>query len=278
MNLEQLFPHARPWVENLANTFPGSFVKPQFAWWEVLHILSLVTLGGTSIVMNLRLIGVGLTREPLSEIYRSLKTLQTVGVAGIVVTGLLIGSANAERLYDSTAFIVKLLALMAGIILTYGASRPAAKADGAVGGAVGGAVKAWFAVGVAIWLGALWVFATGDLISPGVFHVITAAALIVALATAGRGRLVYLGVLTALIGLQFIWTHFIVRPDDRHRLDPVNIAFAWIFSAWIVGTALFLLLRAGRDEAGGRLAKLIGYAGILVWVTAAAAGRWIAFA
>jgi hypothetical protein len=274
MNLEQVFPHARPWVEGLANTFPGSFVKPQFAWWEVLHILSLVTLGGTSILMNLRLIGVGLTREPPSEIYRSLKTLQTVGVVGIVVTGLLIGSANAERLYDSTAFIVKMLALAAGVILTYGASRPAARADGAVSGAA----KAWFAIGVAVWLAALWVFATGDLISPGVFHVITAAALIVAFATRGRGRLLYLGVLIPLIGLQFVWTHFVVRPDDYVRLDPVNIAFAWIFSAWIVGTALFQLFRAGRGAAGGPLTRLIGYAAILVWVTAAAAGRWIAFA
>ncbi|MDB5425686.1 MAG: hypothetical protein JWQ29_3102 [Phenylobacterium sp.] len=274
MNLEQVFPHARPWVESLANTFPGSFVKPQFAWWEVLHILSLVTLGGASILMNLRLIGVGLTREPPSEIYRSLKTLQTVGVVGIVVTGLLIGSANAERLYDSTAFIVKMLALAAGVILTYGASRPVARADGAVGAAA----KAWFAIGVAVWLAALWVFATGDLISPGVFHVITAAALIVAFATRGRGRLLYLGVLIALIGLQFVWTHFVVRPDDYVRLDPVNIAFAWIFSAWIVGTALFQLFRAGRVEAGGPLTRLIGYAAILVWVTAAAAGRWIAFA
>ena len=55
---------------------------------------------------------------------------------GIIVTGVLIGSANAERLYDSAAFIVKMLALIAGIILTYGVSRPVAAADGAVGAAV----------------------------------------------------------------------------------------------------------------------------------------------
>ena len=48
MNLEQFWPHARPWVENLANTFPGKYVKPQFAWWEVGHVLSLITLGGTT--------------------------------------------------------------------------------------------------------------------------------------------------------------------------------------------------------------------------------------
>ena len=274
MNLEQFFPHARPWVENLVNVWPTPYVKPQFAWWEVAHVVSLITLGGTSILMNLRLIGVGLTQEPPSELYRSLKLWQTIGIVGIVVTGVLIGMANAERLYDSAAFIVKMLALIAGIILTYGASRPVAKADGAVSVAS----KVWFVIGMAIWLAGLCVIATGDLINPGVFHIITAAALIVLFAVKGRVRLAYLGVLIAMIVLQFVWTHFIVKPDDYDRLNPVNIGFAWAFSVWIVGMALFQLFRAGRGAEGGPLTKVIGYAAILVWVTAAAAGRWIAFA
>src|SRR5260370_931662 len=84
-------------------------------------------------LMNLRLLGVALTAEPPSEIYRNLRFWQNAGVIGIVFTGVAIGSANAERLYDSAAFIVKMLALLAGIILTYGASRPVSAADGAVG-------------------------------------------------------------------------------------------------------------------------------------------------
>jgi hypothetical protein len=274
MNLEEFFPHARPWVENLVNVWPTPYVKPQFAWWEVGHIVSLITLGGTSILMNLRLIGVGLTQEPPSELYRSLKLWQTIGIIGIVVTGILIGMANAERLYDSAAFIVKMLALISGIVLTYGASRPVAKADGAV--SVGS--KIWFVIGSAFFLAAIWVFATGDLINPGVFHLISAAALIVLFATKGRGRWIYLGVLLALIVAQFVATHIVVKPDDYARLTPVNIAFACIFAVWIVGTALVQLFRAGRGADGGPLTKLIGYASILVWVTAAAAGRWIAFA
>jgi hypothetical protein len=274
MNLEEFFPQARPWVENLVNVWPTPYVKPQFAWWEVGHIVSLITLGGTSILMNLRLIGVGLTQEPPSELYRSLKLWQTIGIIGIIVTGILIGMANAERLYDSAAFIVKMLALLAGIILTYGASRPVAKADGAVSVVS----KIWFVIGSAFFLAAIWVFATGDLINPGVFHLISGAALIVLFATKGRGRWIYLGVLLALIVAQFVATHIVVKPDDYARLTPVNIAFACIFSIWILGTALVQLFRAGRGAEGGPLTKLIGYASILVWVTAAAAGRWIAFA
>ncbi|HEX4712754.1 DUF6644 family protein [Phenylobacterium sp.] len=274
MNLEQFLPHARPWVENLANTFPGKYVKPQFAWWEVGHVLSLITLGGTTILMNLRLLGAGLTQEPPSEIYRNLRFWQNVGVIGIIVTGVLIGSANAERLYDSAAFIVKMLALLAGVILTYGVSRPVAAADGTVGLLP----KIWFALGGAIFLLGLWVFSISELINPGVFHVITAAALLVLFVTQGRTRLVYLGVLIALIVAQFVGTHILVKPDDYAHLTPVNKAFAGTFTAWIVGTALFQLFRAGRGDEGGPLTKVIGYATILVWVMGAAAGRWIAFA
>lgn len=274
MNLEQFWPHARPWVESLANTFPGKYVKPGFFGWEIGHVLSLITVGGTTILMNLRLLGVGLTQEPPSEIYRNLRVWQNIGVIGIVVTGILIGSANAERLYDSAAFIVKMLALLAGVILTYGVSRPVAAADGAVSLAS----KIWFALGSAIFLLGLWVFATSELINPGVFHIITAAALIVLFVTQGRGRMVYLGVLIALIVAQFVGTHIIVKPDDYAHLTPVNKTFAGVFTAWIVGCALFQLFRAGRGEDGGPLTKIIGYATILVWVMGAAAGRWIAFA
>ena len=274
IEIEQFLPHIRPWVESLANTFPGKQIKPQFAVWEVGHILSLIVLGGTTILMNLRLLGVGLTAEPPSEIYRNLKFWQNAGIIGIVFTGVAIGSANAERLYDSAAFIVKMLALLAGIILTYGVSRPVAAADGAVGPIQ----KVWFALGSAVFLLGLWVFAVSDLVNVGVYHIITAAALVVLFATRGRLRLVYLGVLGAMIVAQYVNTHILIKPDDYDHLNPVNKAWTVAFSTWIVGAALVQLFRAGRGPEGGPLTKIIAYATILVWVMGAAAGRWIAFA
>jgi hypothetical protein len=226
INLEQFLPAARPWVENLVNVWPTPYVKPNFAIWEVGHILSLIALGGATILMNLRLIGVGLTQESPSEIYRNLRAVQTIGAVGIVITGVLIGMANAERLYDSAAFIVKMLALIGGLILTYGVSRPTA---------------------------------------------ITAAALLVLFVTRGRVRIVYAGVLAALVLAQ----ELAARVTDR---DSINISFAVAIAAWIVGTALVQFFRADQGEEDGPLTKIIGCATILVWLTGAAAGRWIAFA
>jgi hypothetical protein len=274
MKPSEIFPTIRPWVEGLADVWPAYIIKPQFASWEVLHILSLVILGGTSILLNLRLIGVGITNESPSEIHRNLRPWIHVGVIGIIVSGVLIGMANAERLYDSTAFTVKMLALVAGIVLTYGASGLTAKADGRVTPAA----RVWFLVGLAIFALALWVFAGGDLVNPGLWHMILAAALIVLFATRGPLRWLYLAGLAVLVVAQFVATHFVIKPDDFERLDPANIAFAWVFVAWIFGVAGFQLLIAGREPDGGPLTKVIGYATILVWVVAGAAGRWIAFA
>jgi hypothetical protein len=274
LTFEVFFPALRPWVENLVNVWPAPFVKPQFASFEVLHILSLILLGGTAILMNLRLVGAGMTDEPPSEIYRNLRRWQDLGVVGIVVTGVLIGMANAERLYDSTAFVVKMIALAAGIVLTYGASRPVARADGAVSNGA----RVWLLVGAALFLVGLWVFVTGTLINVGLFHVLTAAALIVLIALTGRLRWIYLAGLVVLIAAHQYLTHATIQPDDLAKLDPVNKTFFVLYSVWIFGAAAVQLFAKGRGAEAGPLAKLIAYATILVWVVGAAAGRWIAFA
>lgn len=273
MTFEELLPSLRPWVENLANVWPGAAIKPYFAQWQVLHILSLVVLGGASILLNLRLIGRGLGNEPPSEIEGNLRPWLHVGVIGIVVSGVLIGAANADRLYTSEAFTVKMLALVAGVLLTYGVSMPIARAEGRASRGV----KITFGIGAAVFALALWIFGTGELINPGLFHMLTAAALIVFFVAGGVLRWVFTGVLAILLGAQFVATHLIVKPDDYERLDPLNIAFAWIFAAWIFGVALAHAVRAPATHEGRLTAKLAGYATILVWVVGGAAGRWIAF-
>jgi len=275
MNLEHFFPQAKAWVETLGDIPPGSWVKgPKFGYasWEVGHILSLIMIGGTTILMNLRLLGAGLTQEKPAEIYRNLRVLQNVGVIGIIVTGVLIGSSNAVKLYDSSAFTVKMMALLAGIILTYGVSRPVAAANGAVALMP----KIWFAIGGSIFLAGLWIFATTELINVGVYHLITAVALILIPVLRGRLRWAYIAGLAALIVAQFVHTHFVIKPDDYAHLDPVNKVYTVLYVLWLVGAALVTLFR-GRGEEGGPLTKLMAYSTMLVWVLGAAAGRWIAF-
>ena len=275
LTFQNLFPQAKDWVYGLATSPVAIFVNgPQFGYasWEVGHILSLILIGGTTILMCMRLLGAGVTEEKPSEIYRNLRLWQNIGVIGIIVTGLLIGSANAAKLYNSSAFTVKMIALLAGVILTYGVARPVAAANGAVSTMA----KIWFAIGGAIFLAGLWIFTTTDLIDVGVYHLITAAALILLPVTKGRVRWSYVAALSVLIVAQFVHTHIVIKPDDYDHLNPVNKTYTALYVALIVGTALTTLFR-GRGDAGGPLAKLVAYSAMLVWVLGAAAGRWIAF-
>lgn len=270
-----LLPGLRPWVSNLANVWPAYYVKPNFAVWEVFHILALVILGGASIMVGLRLIGVGVTEEKPSTIWKDMRLYLHIGIAGVTVTGVLIGMANAERLYDSAAFTAKILCLVAGVILIYGATRPIARSDGAVSTAAFAAGG----VGVALWLFAVVVFLTGGLITPGLYHMLTAAALIATFVTRGRLRWVYLAGLAVILVAMYVTTHLILKPDDFKHADPANVTLAWIAAAWIFGCAGWRTYTTTRATPRREIfVRVIGYATILVWVTAAAGGRWIAFA
>jgi len=271
---QDFFPQLADWVANLDDIFPGKQIKPWFAQWEVGHILALIVLGGTSILLNLRLLGVGLTDEPASELHRNLKGWAWVGMIGIVMTGLLIGSANAERLYTSEAFSAKMVGLLAGLILTIGVTLPATRRDGALGpaGRVAGII------GVGIFLGAVGLFLQAKLSNPGLWHVITAAALIVLFAARGLIRIAYLGVMVAMIAGQQVLTHIVYKGDDYAHLDIVNKSFAWAFTAVILLTAIVQAVASGRSQEAGPLVKGLAFAAILVWVMTAAAGRWLAFA
>jgi hypothetical protein len=271
---QDFFPHLADWVANLDDVFPGKQIKPWFAQWEVGHILALIVLGGTSILLNLRLIGVGLTDEPPSELHRNLKVWAWVGMIGIVTTGLLIGSANAERLYTSEAFSAKMVGLLAGLILTIGVTLPATRRDGALGpaGRIAGIV------GVAIFLFGVGLFLQAKLSNPGLWHVITAAGLIVLFAARGLTRIAYLGVMLLMIAAQQVLTHIVYKGDDYAHLDIVNKSFAWGFTGVILLTAIIQAVASGRSQEAGPLVKGLAFAAILVWVMTAAAGRWLAFA
>lgn len=271
---QDFFPHLATWIGALDDTFPGKQVKPYFAQFEVGHILSLIVLGGSSILLNLRLMGVGLTDETPREMHRNLGVWVHIGLFSILLTGVLIGSANAERLFTSEAFSAKMVGLVAGIILTYGVTLPASRNDGALSPAS----RVAAVVGLAIFALAIWVFLSAKLANPGLWHVIFAGGLIVAYATRGLTRIIYLSGATVLIVAQQIMTHIVHKADDYANLDPTNKAFAWAFVVWILGAATLHALASGRGPHGGSATKALALAAILVWVMTAAAGRWLAFA
>lgn len=273
MTPHDIFPGLAPFVAAVGASDLANFIKAWFSAWEAVHLASMAILGGTSLLLNLRLIGVGITDEPPSEVHRNLRSWINVGLFGVLFTGVLMAMPDGRRIYNDAAFTVKMLALAAGIIFTYGVSGPVARADGQVGGAA----RIWWLVGMAILLLAVFSFSTTMGINPGMWHPISWAGLLVLFVIPGRMRWIYLAGLVLLIVAQTVGTHFVVHQDDYARVPVVNKAFAVVFAAWILGFAGLQLFRSRSGEAARPLTQAIGYASILVWVVVAAAGRWIAF-
>ena len=270
MTLAALFPEFEPWIRTLGENGLALAIKLFFPHFLVAHLLSLFLLGGCAILLNLRLVGVGF-EEPSAWVARRLRPMLDLSLAATLATGLLMAALEPVKLYGDTPFLVKMTALMAAVVATYGAALPVARAEGALGRATLGA----FVVALLLWMLALWVFATTLGSSPGVILVIFASGLLLAVALSGRTRWVYLIGLMAMVVAQQVVTHAFIDPDDFAALDPVNTAFTCVEAAWIL--AFLARLVAVRKQGTGRASRLVGSVTLLIWVTVAVAGRWIAF-
>ncbi len=83
---------------------------------ETVHVLGIVLLAGTVGILDLRLLGVILKREPASQIAGQILPLTWIGFAVMFSSGFLLFWAEAAKCYSNPAFRVKvLLLLLAGL-------------------------------------------------------------------------------------------------------------------------------------------------------------------
>ena len=83
---------------------------------ETAHLLGMTALVGTVAAFDLRLLGWGLQRTPVSELARRLLPWTWVGFGVQVVTGGLLFSSEAAKMYVNPAFRLKMLLIcLAGV-------------------------------------------------------------------------------------------------------------------------------------------------------------------
>jgi hypothetical protein len=104
------------WVQNtpLATALRGS--DSMFDILETIHTLGIVLVAGTIMLVDLRLLGLGLRREPVSDVVSRIVPWTVSGFVLMFVTGALLFAAEAVKLYSSPAFRIKLvLLILAGL-------------------------------------------------------------------------------------------------------------------------------------------------------------------
>jgi hypothetical protein len=89
-----------------------------FAVVEAIHLLAIAVLGGSVLVIDLRLLGVIFSKEPARILGRDLGKLLLGSLLVLILTGITMVSEEALKCYYSPAFRCK-MALLATAVLFY---------------------------------------------------------------------------------------------------------------------------------------------------------------
>jgi hypothetical protein len=123
---------------------------------EAVHLLALAMLGGAILMLDLRLLGLGLTAQPASSVERETRPWMIGSLATMILTGGLLGVSEAVKLYDKQAFWVKMIALACALVFTFAVKAPLARRDADLLGKAAGLVSLslWLTVALAgRWIG-----------------------------------------------------------------------------------------------------------------------------
>ena len=115
---------------------------------ECLHLLGLVLLGGSVLIVDMRLLGLGLRGQAVSDIGREAERWMLAGIGVMLASGLPLFLSEAVKCYYSTAFWVKMLTLAPAIAFALTVRRRVVSAEDGRVGRVGQTLAALASLGL----------------------------------------------------------------------------------------------------------------------------------
>jgi hypothetical protein len=117
---------------------------------EVLHLFGLTLLLGTVTVVDLRILGVGMRRQSVSDLAGQLAPWSVGAAILAIVTGILLFLSEAMKCYGNAAFPYKMWFLLGGIILYFATQRKITSPTSRMGS---GTLKAIAVLSLILWYG-----------------------------------------------------------------------------------------------------------------------------
>ena len=120
-----------PYFEWLASTSLSQAISAStwaFAVIESVHLLALSAIGGAVLLVDLRLLGLGIRSSTLEEVARDAQPWLIGSLVVMLVTGFLLFASEPVKCYNSTPFRVKMLCLALGTIFAFTVRRKVAMA------------------------------------------------------------------------------------------------------------------------------------------------------
>ena len=99
-----------------------------FPFIEAFHLVGLALIGGAVLLVDFRLMGLGLRRQPVAELARDAQPWLIGGVLFMIGSGVPLFLAEAIKCYYSFAFWTKMAALALAIIFSFTVRRRVALA------------------------------------------------------------------------------------------------------------------------------------------------------
>ncbi len=114
------------------NSFFGHGVRNSvwlFPFIEIFHLLALGVLGGTVVVTDLRMLGLRFREERVSGLAREVYPWMLGSLGVMVVSGFLLFSSEAVKMYGNRAFRAKMVCLVLAVIFNFTIFRKVTMAD-----------------------------------------------------------------------------------------------------------------------------------------------------
>ena len=126
-----------------------------FAFIEVFHLMGITLLLGAVLVVNLRLLGFGLTGTPAAQVAEDAMPWMLVGLFVAMGSGFCLFVSEALKCYNNPPFFVKMMMLLLALVFTFTAHRRLTRGDQASSSRLWRTLGAclslvlWFGVGLA---------------------------------------------------------------------------------------------------------------------------------
>ena len=117
------------WCENSSLGEAIRASKWLFPVIESFHLLGLAVIGGAVLVVNLRLMGFGIERQPVAQLWRDTRPWLLGSLMVMLTSGALLFTSEATKLYYHGAFWLKMSSLLLSILFTFTVVRQVALAD-----------------------------------------------------------------------------------------------------------------------------------------------------
>jgi hypothetical protein len=100
-----------------------------FAIIETVHLLGLAALGGAILIVDLRLLGIGLRRQPISQVARELSPVLLGSLGVMLISGALLVMTGPMKYYHSPSFRLKMLFFLLAISFYFTLHRRVIKSN-----------------------------------------------------------------------------------------------------------------------------------------------------